>query len=429
MHHAVSSQDGNLFIESTSLSSIASQFGTPCYVYSKAAISNNFLAYQSALADKEHLICYAVKANSNIAVLQTLAELGAGFDIVSIGELERVLRAGGDPAKVVFSGVAKTASEMQRALELGIHCFNVESEAELELLNSTAASCDAIAAVSLRVNPDVDAQTHPYISTGLKENKFGIDINLAAKVYQRAAQMAHINVVGVDCHIGSQLVDIAPFVAALERLLALVDELAGLGIALQHIDIGGGLGVRYDNEQPPTPQSYMSAILPLLTDRSETLVLEPGRSITANAGVMLTQVQYLKSNGEKNFAIVDAAMNDMIRPALYQAWMDIQPISAGNSDNAVAESAVAKSAVYDVVGPVCETGDFLAKDRSLAISAGDYLCLMSAGAYGFVMSSNYNSRPRAPEVMVDGNQVYLVRRRETIEDLLSGESLLPAAVR
>jgi len=429
MHHAVSSQDGNLFIESTSLSSIASQFGTPCYVYSKAAISNNFLAYQSALADKEHLICYAVKANSNIAVLQTLVELGAGFDIVSIGELERVLRAGGNPAKVVFSGVAKTASEMQRALELGIHCFNVESEAELELLNSTAASCDAIAAVSLRVNPDVDAQTHPYISTGLKENKFGIDINLAAKVYQRAAQMAHINVVGVDCHIGSQLVDIAPFVAALERLLALVDELAGLGIALQHIDIGGGLGVLYDNEQPPTPQSYMSAILPLLTDRSETLVLEPGRSITANAGVMLTQVQYLKSNGEKNFAIVDAAMNDMIRPALYQAWMDIQPISAGNSDNAVAESAVAKSAVYDVVGPVCETGDFLAKDRSLAISAGDYLCLMSAGAYGFVMSSNYNSRPRAPEVMVDGNQVYLVRRRETIEDLLSGESLLPAAVR
>ena len=424
MHHAVSSQDGNLFIESTSLSSIASQFGTPCYVYSKAAISNNFLAYQSALADKEHLICYAVKANSNIAVLQTLAELGAGFDIVSIGELERVLRAGGDPAKVVFSGVAKTASEMQRALELGIHCFNVESEAELELLNSTAASCDAIAAVSLRVNPDVDAQTHPYISTGLKENKFGIDINLAAKVYQRAAQMAHINVVGVDCHIGSQLVDIAPFVAALERLLALVDELAGLGITLQHIDIGGGLGVRYDNEQPPTPQSYMSAILPLLTDRSETLVLEPGRSITANAGVMLTQVQYLKSNGEKNFAIVDAAMNDMIRPALYQAWMDIQPISAGNSDNALVESAV-----YDVVGPVCETGDFLAKDRSLAISAGDYLCLMSAGAYGFVMSSNYNSRPRAPEVMVDGDQVYLVRRRETIEDLLSGESLLPAVAR
>tara|TARA_B110000967_G_scaffold174342_1_gene186444 strand:+ start:2191 stop:3450 length:1260 start_codon:yes stop_codon:yes gene_type:complete len=416
MHHAVSSQDGNLFIERTSLAAVASQFGTPCYVYSKAAISNNFLAYQSALAEKEHLICYAVKANSNIAVLQTLAQLGAGFDIVSIGELERVLRAGGDPAKVVFSGVAKTASEMQRALELGIHCFNVESEAELELLNSTAASCDLVAAVSLRVNPDVDAQTHPYISTGLKENKFGIDINLAAQVYQRAAQMAHINVVGVDCHIGSQLVDIAPFVAALERLLALVDELAQLGITLQHIDIGGGLGVRYEQEQPPTPQSYMSAILPLLKGRSETLVLEPGRSICANAGVMLTQVQYLKSNGEKNFAIVDAAMNDMIRPALYQAWMDIQPISTGDSE----------SAVYDVVGPVCETGDFLAKDRSLAISAGDYLCLMSAGAYGFVMSSNYNSRPRAPEVMIDGDQAHLVRRRETIVDLLSGESLLPS---
>jgi|TARA_B110000908_G_scaffold47179_1_gene57551 diaminopimelate decarboxylase len=416
MHHAVSSQDGNLFIERTSLAAVASQFGTPCYVYSKAAISNNFLAYQSALAEKEHLICYAVKANSNIAVLQTLAQLGAGFDIVSIGELERVLRAGGDPAKVVFSGVAKTASEMQRALELGIHCFNVESEAELELLNSTAASCDLVAAVSLRVNPDVDAQTHPYISTGLKENKFGIDINLAAQVYQRAAQMAHINVVGVDCHIGSQLVDIAPFVAALERLLALVDELAQLGITLQHIDIGGGLGVRYEQEQPPTPQSYMSAILPLLKGRSETLVLEPGRSICANAGVMLTQVQYLKSNGEKNFAIVDAAMNDMIRPALYQAWMDIQPISTGDSE----------SAVYDVVGPVCETGDFLAKDRSLAISAGDYLCLMSAGAYGFVMSSNYNSRPRAPEVMIDGDQAHLVRRRETIADLLSGESLLPS---
>ena len=417
MHQAVSSHDGNLFIERTPLSAIASQFGTPCYVYSRSAISNNFLAYQNALAEKDHLICYAVKANSNIAVLQTLAELGAGFDIVSVGELERVLRAGGDPAKVVFSGVAKTASDMRRALELGIHCFNVESEAELELLNNTAASCGLIAAVSLRVNPDVDAQTHPYISTGLKENKFGIDINLASQVYQRAAQMSHIKVVGVDCHIGSQLVDIAPFVAALERLLVLVDQLAELDIPLQHIDIGGGLGVRYDDEQPPSPHSYMAAVLPLLEGRSEMLVLEPGRSITANAGVMLTQVQYLKSNGEKNFAIVDAAMNDMIRPALYQAWMDIQAIAVNNSE----------AALYDVVGPVCETGDFLAKDRSLSICAGDYLCLMSAGAYGFVMSSNYNSRPRAPEVMVDGDQVHLVRRRETIEDLFSGENLLPSA--
>ena len=417
MHQAVSSHDGNLFIERTPLSAIASQFGTPCYVYSKSAISDNFLAYQNALAEKEHLICYAVKANSNIAVLQTLAKLGAGFDIVSVGELERVLRAGGDPAKVVFSGVAKTASDMRRALELGIHCFNVESEAELELLNDTAASCGLSAAVSLRVNPDVDAQTHPYISTGLKENKFGIDINLASQVYQRAVQMSHINVVGVDCHIGSQLVDIAPFVAALERLLVLVDQLAELDIPLQHIDIGGGLGVRYQDEQPPSPHHYMAAILPLLKGRSETLVLEPGRSITANAGVMLTQVQYLKSNGDKNFAIVDAAMNDMIRPALYQAWMDIQTVAANG----------AEAALYDVVGPVCETGDFLAKDRSLSICAGDYLCLMSAGAYGFVMSSNYNSRPRAPEIMVDGDQVHLVRRRETVEDLISGEHLLPSA--
>jgi diaminopimelate decarboxylase len=417
MHNAVTSHDGNLFIEGVALETIATQYGTPSYVYSKAAISSNFLAYQTALAEKDHLICFAVKANSNIAVLQTLAELGAGFDIVSSGELERVIRAGGDPAKVVFSGVAKTAAEMRRALELGIHCFNVESEAELELLNSTAAAIDLPAAVSLRVNPDVDAQTHPYISTGLKENKFGIDINLAPQVYQRAAQMSHINIVGVDCHIGSQLVDIDPFVAALERLLMLVDQLAELGISLKHIDIGGGLGVRYESEQPPSADDYMSAILPLLEGRSETLVLEPGRSITANAGVMLTQVQYLKSNGEKNFAIVDAAMNDMIRPALYQAWMDIQPLSP----------RTAEPHHYDVVGPVCETGDFLAKDRSLAISAGDYLCLFSAGAYGFVMSSNYNSRPRAPELMVDGDQVHIIRQRETVEDLLSGEQLLPAA--
>ena len=419
MHNAVTSQNGNLSIEGVALETIASQFGTPSYVYSKAAISNNFLAYQEALGSRDHLICYAVKSNSNIAVLQCLAELGAGFDIVSVGELERVLRAGGDPAKVVFSGVAKTAGEMQRALEVGIHCFNVESEAELELLNTTAGECGKAAAVSLRVNPDVDAQTHPYISTGLKENKFGIDFKLAPQVYQRAAQMEHINVVGVDCHIGSQLVDIDPFVAALERLLILVDQLAEMNINLQHIDIGGGLGVRYQSEEPPTAGDYMSAILPLLEGRSETLVLEPGRSITANAGVMLTKVQYLKSNGDKNFAIVDGAMNDMIRPALYQAWMDIQPVSASGAD----------SQCYDVVGPVCETGDFLAKDRELAIAAGDYLCLYSAGAYGFVMSSNYNSRPRAAELMVDGDQVHIIRQRETLEDLLSGEQLLPAAER
>jgi diaminopimelate decarboxylase len=411
--------NGVLHAEAVSAVDIAAQYGTPCYVYSRKAFEQHYLAYENALQGRDHLVCYAMKANSNLAVLNVLAKLGAGFDIVSIGELERVIAAGGDPKKVVFSGVGKKTYEIRRALEVGVYCFNIESEAELDRVNDVAIEMSMQAPISIRVNPDVDAQTHPYISTGLKENKFGIDINLASQVYQRAAQMAHINVVGVDCHIGSQLVDIAPFVAALERLLALVDELASLGITLQHIDIRVRLGVRNVKEQPPTPQSYMSAILPLLAGRSETLVLEPGRSITANAGVMLTQVQYLKSNGDKNFAIVDAAMNDMIRPALYQAWMDIQPISASSSE----------SAVYDVVGPVCETGDFLAKDRSLAICAGDYLCLMSAGAYGFVMSSNYNSRPRAPEVMVDGDQVHLVRRRETIEDLLSGESLLPATVR
>lgn len=416
MHHATSAQNGTLSIEGVTLETIATQFGTPCYVYSKAAISANFLAYQAALAKKNHLICYAVKANSNLAVLQTLAQLGAGFDIVSVGELERVLRAGGDPAKVVFSGVAKTASDITRALELGIHCFNVESQAELVLLNSVAQACGKTAPVSLRVNPDVDAQTHPYISTGLKENKFGIDINLASTVYQQAAGMSHIEVVGVDCHIGSQLVTIEPFVAALERLLILVDQLADMGITLKHIDIGGGLGVRYDREQPPTAEQYMSAILPLLANRSETLLLEPGRSIVANAGVLLTQVQFTKSNGDKHFAIVDAAMNDMIRPALYQAWMDIQPVQPSH----------AETLTYDVVGPVCETGDFLAKDRALAISAGDYLCLFSAGAYGFVMSSNYNSRTRAPEIMVDGEKLHLIRQRETFDDLVRGEHLLPA---
>ena len=416
MHSTISTRHQSLFIEDIALADIADQFGTPCYVYSKEAITKNFNAYQSALSERDHLICYAVKSNSNIAVLQTLANLGAGFDIVSLGELERVLMAGGDPAKVVYSGVAKTATDMRRALDVGIHCFNVESEAELEVLNNTAAELGVSAAVSLRVNPDVDAKTHPYISTGLKENKFGVDINLAAAVYQRAAAMKNISVVGVDCHIGSQLTEIQPFIDAMERLLVLVDQLAELGIHLQHIDIGGGLGVRYQDEVAPSAAEYLSALLPQLEGRHETLVLEPGRSITANAGVLLTQVEYLKSNGEKNFAIVDAAMNDMLRPALYQAWMDIQPVSGGN----------APTKTYDVVGPVCETGDFLGKDRALAIAEGDCLCLFSAGAYGFVMSSNYNTRPRAPEIMVDGDQAHLVRARETIQDLVRGEQLLPA---
>ena len=416
MHSTISTRNQRLFIEDIALAYIANEFSTPCYVYSKAAISANFSAYQAALKERDHLICYAVKSNSNIAVLQTLANLGAGFDIVSLGELERVLLAGGDPAKVVYSGVAKTANDMRRALQIGIHCFNVESEAELVVLNRTAAELGVSAAVSLRVNPDVDAKTHPYISTGLKENKFGIDINLAPAVYQRAATMANISVVGVDCHIGSQLTEIQPFVDAMGRLLVLVDQLSELGIHLQHIDIGGGLGVRYQDEIAPSAAEYLAALLLQLEGRHETLVLEPGRSITANAGVLLTQVEYLKSNGEKNFAIVDAAMNDMLRPALYQAWMDIQPVT--DSD--------VETKTYDVVGPVCETGDFLGKDRSLAIAEGDCLCVFSAGAYGFVMSSNYNTRPRAAEIMVDGDQTHLVRARETIEDLVRGEQLLPS---
>ena len=415
MHSSVKTQGNLRIMEDVPLSAIVQQYGSPCYAYSKKAISENFLDYQRALGSRDHLICYAVKSNSNIAVLQTLANLGAGFDIVSVGELERVLMAGGDPSKVVYSGVAKTAQEMRRALEVGIHCFNVESESELRLLNKTAAETNQLAPVSLRVNPDVDAKTHPYISTGLKENKFGIDINRAYEVYQQAAQMDNISVVGVDCHIGSQLTDITPFIDAMQHLLSLVDRLAQSGITLKHIDIGGGLGVRYQNESVPSLTSYMDALAPLLKDRSETLVMEPGRSITANAGILLTQVQVIKKNGDKNFAIVDAAMNDMLRPALYDAWMDINPIES-ISDRTEAD--------YDVVGPVCETGDFLAKNRMLAIEEGDYLYLSSAGAYGFTMSSNYNSRPRVAEVMVDGDQMHLVRARETIADLVRGEQLI-----
>ena len=415
MHSSVTTNGNQRCMEDVTLRDIIQQYGSPCYAYSRQAISENFLNYQRALSCRDHLICYAVKSNSNIAVLQTLAKLGAGFDIVSVGELERVLLAGGDPAKVVYSGVAKTADEMRRALEVGIHCFNVESESELRLLNQTAAETKQMAPVSLRVNPDVDAKTHPYISTGLKENKFGIDINRAYEVYQQAAEMDNISVVGVDCHIGSQLTDITPFIDAMQHLLVLVDRLADSGIRLKHIDIGGGLGVRYQDETVPSLASYMDALEPLLRDRTETLVMEPGRSITANAGILLTQVQVIKKNGDKKFAIVDAAMNDMLRPALYDAWMDINPIEVISART---------EADYDVVGPVCETGDFLAKDRTLAIEEGDYLYLSSAGAYGFTMSSNYNSRPRVAEVMVDGDQIHLVRARETIEDLVRGEQLI-----
>ena len=414
MHSSVKTVGNQRIMEQVPLKTIVEQQGSPCYAYSKAAISENFLNYQRALASRDHLICYAVKSNSNIAVLQTLAKLGAGFDIVSAGELERVLMAGGDPAKVVYSGVAKTADEMRRALEVGIHCFNVESESELRLLNKTATEVNKIAPVSLRVNPDVDAKTHPYISTGLKENKFGIDISRAFDVYQQAAQMESIAVVGVDCHIGSQLTDITPFIDAMKHLLVLVDRLADAGIKLHHLDIGGGLGVCYQNEVVPSLESYMDALAPLLEGRTETLIMEPGRSITANAGILLMQVQVIKKNGDKNFAVVDAAMNDMLRPALYDAWMDINTVDT-ESDH---------SAIYDVVGPVCETGDFLAKDRALSISEGDYLYLSSAGAYGFTMSSNYNSRPRVAEVMIDNEKIHLVRARETLEDLVRGEQLI-----
>jgi len=408
-------RDGRLCAESVALDSIAERYGTPTYVYSRAALTEHFMAYQDALADRHHLICYAVKANSNLAVLNVLAQLGAGFDIVSVGELERVLAAGGDPAKVIFSGVGKQPSEMARALQVGIHCFNVESEAELAVLNRVAGESGKKANISLRVNPDVDAKTHPYISTGLRDNKFGIDISQALDVYLAASEMPHLTITGIDCHIGSQLTEIAPFIDALNRVLKLVEQLSASGIKLEHLDLGGGLGVCYQNEQPPHPSEYIAAIRQQLDQSPMTLVLEPGRSIAANAGILLTRVEYLKPGKDKNFAIVDAAMNDMIRPALYEAWMAIKPVSphAGTPHN------------WDIVGPVCETGDFLGKNRRLALEQGDLLCVYSAGAYGFTMSSNYNSRGRAAEIMVDGNRAHQVRARETVEDLIRGETLLP----
>jgi diaminopimelate decarboxylase len=411
-------RDGELHAEELPLSEIAARHGTPCFVYSRQAIEQAWLAWDQALAGAPHLVCFAIKANSNLAVLNILARLGAGFDIVSGGELERVLAAGGDPARVVFSGLGKTAEEMRRALEVGIHCFNVESTAELERLQSVAAELGVRAPVSLRVNPDVDAMTHPYISTGLKENKFGIDIARAPEVYRRAAALPNIEVRGVDCHIGSQLTDDTPLVDALDRLLALVDELAAEGIRIHHLDLGGGLGVTYRDETPPSPAEYLTKVKAHLGDRDLTLMFEPGRSIVANAGVLLTRVNLLKPTEHKNFAIIDAAMNDLIRPALYSAWMGIEAVRP-RTDVAAED--------WDIVGPVCETGDFLGKDRNLALAEGDLLAVRSAGAYGFVMSSNYNTRPRAAEVMVDGGQCHQIRRRETLSELFAGESLLPEA--
>jgi diaminopimelate decarboxylase len=408
--------NGELMVEGVALTAVAERFDTPCYVYSRAALERNFTAYRDALAGTEHLVCYAVKANSNIAVLNVLARLGAGFDIVSEGELERVIAAGGDPARVVFSGVAKSRREMARALEHNILCFNIESAAELELLNEVAREMDSTARVSIRVNPDVDAQTHPYISTGLRENKFGIEVEEAFTVYQRAATLPHIDVVGLDCHIGSQLTELSPFLDALRNLLKLIDRLAEAGINIRHLDLGGGLGVRYRDEEPPAIDHYIGALREEIGSRPLMLMFEPGRSICANAGVLLTRVSHLKHNSANSFAIVDAAMNDMIRPALYQAWLDIKACKPGQG---------VATGEYDVVGPVCETGDFLGKKRSLAIAQGDLLAVMGAGAYAFSMSSNYNSRRRAAEVMADGDQLHLVRERESIADLLRGESLLP----
>jgi diaminopimelate decarboxylase len=407
-------QNGVLHAENVSAADIAAQYGTPCYVYSRKAFEQHYLAYEQALTGRDHLVCYAVKANSNLAVLSVLAKLGAGFDIVSIGELERVLKAGGDPSKVVFSGVGKQAEEIRRALEVGVHCFNIESEAELDRVNDVAADMEVQAPISIRVNPDVDAQTHPYISTGLKENKFGVDINEAPRIYAKAAAMSNLDVQGVDCHIGSQLTETAPFMDALDRVLALVDTLAEQNIEIHHLDLGGGLGVVYNDETPPTPGEYIAELTEKLGDRQLKLIFEPGRSIAANAGIFLTQVEFLKSNEEKNFAIIDGAMNDLIRPSLYSAWQEIVAV----------EPREGETKAWDLVGPVCETGDFLGKDRQLNIIPGDLLAVKSSGAYGFVMASNYNSRGRPAEIMVDGDSMHLVRERETVESLWAGEHLL-----
>ncbi|PKG75009.1 diaminopimelate decarboxylase [Shewanella sp. GutCb] len=408
-------QAEELYAEQCQVAELAKQHGTPLYIYSRATLERHWHAFDNAVANHPHLICYAVKANSNIAVLNVLARLGSGFDIVSGGELARVIEAGGDPAKVVFSGVGKTVAEMEMALEIGIYCFNVESAAELEQLSIVAHRMGKIAPVSLRINPDVDAGTHPYISTGLKENKFGIAMEEAETIFLRAKVLPALDIKGVDCHIGSQLTEIKPFLDAMDRMLALIDRLADLGVEIKHFDVGGGLGVTYDDELPPQPDVYAAALLERLGERDLKLIFEPGRAIAANAGIFVTQVLYLKENSEKRFALVDGAMNDLIRPALYSAWQKIIPtIDRGGQTQS-----------YDVVGPVCETGDFLGKDRQLNVQAGDYLAIRSSGAYGFTMASNYNSRPRAAELMVDGENAYVIREREKLAQLWQGEQLLP----
>ena len=410
-------QHHQLMAENLPVKQLAEQFGTPLYIYSKATLERHWHAFDKAFGEHPHLVCYAVKSNPNIAILNVMAKLGSGFDIVSQGELERVLAAGGDPAKVVFSGVAKSEPEITRALEVGIRCFNVESEAELLRINEVAGRLGKTAPISLRVNPDVDAHTHPYISTGLKENKFGVSVEQAREVYKLAATLPNIEIVGMDCHIGSQLTELQPFLDAVDRLIVLMEQLKQDGIALKHLDLGGGLGVTYTDETPPHPTEYAKALWEKLNAFSELeIIVEPGRAITANAGILVTKVEYLKSNESRNFAIVDAGMNDMIRPALYQAYMNILEI-----DRTLAR----EEKIYDVVGPICETSDFLGKQRKLAIAQGDYLAQRSAGAYGASMSSNYNSRPRTAEVMVDGDKAHLIRRREALNELWQLESLLP----
>ena len=413
-------KNGVLHAESVALPAIAEQYGTPAYVYSRAALESSLQEFLDVLrrhpAGNDALVCYAVKANSNLAILNVFARMGAGFDIVSGGELQRVLAAGADPKKVVFSGVGKTAIEMKLALDVGIFCFNVESAAELERLNEVAGQCGKKAPVSLRVNPNVDPKTHPYISTGLKEAKFGVAYDDALALYRRAAALPNITVAGIDCHIGSQLLDPAPFVEALDRILALIDQLTAEGIDVHHLDLGGGLGIKYKDEQiQPTVASYLNPLLDKLAGRGLKVVLEPGRRLVGNAGLLLTRVEFLKPGEGKNFAIIDAAMNDLMRPALYEAWHDILPVTPRTGE----------MRAYDVVGPVCETGDFLGQARPLCVAAGDLLAVMSAGAYGMAMSSNYNTRPRAVEVMVDGEQTHEIRRRETVAELFAGESLLP----
>ncbi|OBT08031.1 diaminopimelate decarboxylase [Shewanella sp. UCD-FRSSP16_17] len=414
MDHFTYQQD-SLFAEGCSVAELAKIHGTPLYIYSRATLERHWNAFNNAVANHPHLICYAVKANSNLAVLNVLARLGSGFDIVSGGELARVIAAGGDPKKVVFSGVGKTIAEMEQALNIGIYCFNVESSAELELLNDVAGKLGKVAPISLRVNPDVDAGTHPYISTGLKENKFGIAMDEAEQVFARAQALPHLAIKGVDCHIGSQLTEMQPFLDAMDRMLALIDRLAVNGIEIKHFDVGGGLGVPYDDETPPHPDVYAAALLERLGDRPLKLIFEPGRAIAANAGIFVTEVLSLKENSDKRFAIVDGAMNDLIRPSLYSAWQNIIPVQLTS----------AASYEYDVVGPVCETGDFLGKNRQLNVQAGDLLAVRSSGAYGFVMASNYNSRPRVAEVMVDQDQHQVIREREKLEQLWQGEHLLP----